>query len=214
VTIKTTPKVSIITPSYNQGQYLEKTTLSVLNQSYPNIEYIIIDGGSSDNSVEIIQSCQDQLAYWVSEPDRGQVDAINKGFSASTGDYITWLNSDDILFPDSIQPVAACFEQHPEADFVYGDYALLAPDGSPELIQSCIDFDQRVLLYGRSVISQPASFMRRSLWERLGPLDERFDFCMDIEYWTRSIMAGASTSHSLISIKSDLLRACASRSRS
>ena len=164
---------------------------SVLEQGYPNLEYIVLDGGSTDHSVEIIQRYQDRLAYWASAPDDGQTAAINTGFRMATGEIVTWLNADDVLFPGGIQAAVACFVAHPEVDYVYGDSALLAPDGSVELSQACISFDRNVLLYGRSLISQPASFMRRATWLRLGPLDERYDFCMDIEYWVRAAVHGA-----------------------
>ena len=183
----TWPRVSVVTPSYNQGPFLEQTLLSVVEQGYPNLEYIVMDGGSTDQSVEIIRRYADRLAYWVSAPDDGQTAAINKGFGIATGDIVTWLNADDVLFPGGVQAAAECFVAHPEADFVYGDSALLAPDGSIALSQQCIAFDRKVLLYGRSLISQPASFIRRAAWLRLGPLDERYDFCMDLEYWVRAV---------------------------
>src|SRR5687768_13083798 len=104
------PKISIITPSYNQGRFIEETILSVINQNYPNLEYIIIDGGSTDNTVEIIRKYEQHLAYWVSEKDGGQSEAINKGFKKATGDIVCWINSDDFFMPGALSKVADCFE--------------------------------------------------------------------------------------------------------
>ena len=123
------PKISIITPSYNQGQFLEQTILSILSQDYPNLEYIIMDGGSSDNSVEIIRKHEDNLTYWVSEPDKGQSDAINKGFQRATGDILTWLNSDDYYLPGTLHTVAEYFTQHPDVECIYGDLQVVASNG-------------------------------------------------------------------------------------
>ena len=113
--------VSIITPSYNQGEYLEDTILSVLNQDYPEIEYIVIDGGSSDNSVDVILKYAERISYWVSEPDKGQADAINKGFRKSRGNLICWINSDDLLYPDFVSTRVKQFLNNPGTDFIYGD---------------------------------------------------------------------------------------------
>src|SRR5688572_2633651 len=113
------PKISIITPSYNQGEYIEKTILSVLEQNYPNLEYIIIDGGSTDNSTEIIRKYADRITYWISEPDKGQSDAINKGLKLATGDIVNWLNSDDYYEPGALFKVAEAFN-NPEVNVFAG----------------------------------------------------------------------------------------------
>ena len=114
-------RVSIITPSYNQGKYLEQTIQSVLSQSYSKIEYIIIDGDSKDNSVEVIKKYEKDIAYWISEPDNGQADAINKGLKQAKGDFLCWVNSDDILYPDYISKRVQQFIENPNADMIYGD---------------------------------------------------------------------------------------------
>ena len=106
------PRITIITPSLNQGEFLEDTILSILNQNYPNLEYFIVDGGSTDNSVDIIKKYEHRIDWWVSEPDRGQSHAINKGLERATGDIINWINSDDLLFPGALQRVASCYQRH------------------------------------------------------------------------------------------------------
>ena len=114
-------RVSIITPSYNQGEYLEETIQSVLNQTYSSIEYIVIDGGSTDNSVDIIRKYEERITFWCSEKDNGQADAINKGLKLATGDLVCWINSDDILYPNFTENFVNHFVAHPNVDFLYGD---------------------------------------------------------------------------------------------
>ena len=123
------PKLSIITPSLNQGKFLEETIPSVLNQNYPNLEYVIIDGGSTDNSVAIIKRYEKHLTYWISEQDNGQADAINKGFEKTTGDIINWINSDDLLAADSLNSLTKEIRKNPNADFYFGDYLIIDKNG-------------------------------------------------------------------------------------
>ena len=125
--LSSAPKVSIVTPSYNQGQFIEATINSVLSQDYPNLEYIITDGGSKDESVAIIKKYQDHLAWWVSEKDAGHADAINKGLSHATGEILAWINSDDIYFPGAVSEAVAFLTDHPEVGMVYGDADLIEP---------------------------------------------------------------------------------------
>ena len=129
-------KVSIITPSYNQALYLEETILSVLAQTYSNIEYIVIDGGSTDGSVEIIQRYAHRIDYWCSEKDAGQADAINKGFQHATGDLICWINSDDILYATFVEERVQQFKQHPDIDMIYGD------------VEQGVDLNHKKVRYG------------------------------------------------------------------
>ena len=179
------PLVSIITPSYNQARYLEKTIQSVLSQDYANIEYIIVDGGSTDGSREIIERYASRLARWVSEPDRGQTDAINKGFARAQGEILAWLNSDDTYLPHAITEAAAFLVAHPQAGMVYGDANLV--DESGEVIGRfpARQTDYRRLMRGYVHIPQQASFFRADLWRKVGPLDPSFFFAMDYDLWVR-----------------------------
>jgi glycosyltransferase involved in cell wall biosynthesis len=178
------PLVSIITPSYNQAAFLQAAMESVLNQDYPSIEYIVVDGGSTDGSAEIIQSYSDRLVWWVSEPDQGQADAINKGFSRAKGDIIAWLNSDDLYLPGAISSAVMVFGKNPEAGLVYGD--AVSADGDGNLLNE-LRFDSWGLadLLEFKIICQPAVFMKRSILEKIGYLDLEYHFFLDHQLWIR-----------------------------
>ncbi len=180
-----TPLVSIVTPSFNQRQYLEKTIQSVLSQDYPALEYFVIDGGSSDGSVEIIKKYQDRLAGWVSEPDQGQTDAINKGFSMCRGEIMAWLNSDDVYLPGAIRSAVEFLTANPEVGMVYGDTDLIDSEGRVIGRFNARQTSYQRLLRGGVYIPQPAAFWRRELWERAGPLDPSFYFAMDYDLWVK-----------------------------
>ncbi len=177
------PKISIITPSFNQGNFLEETILSVLSQNYPNLEYIVIDGGSEDQSVEIIKKHQEKIHYWVSEKDSGQSEAINKGLKQATGEIVAWLNSDDIFLKDTLHRVASLFLEHPSVELLYGDVENLDVDGSKKLISSPpfepVSFLRKVNIH------QPGVFWKRKLHENIGLLDESLYYLMDYDLWTR-----------------------------
>ena len=170
--------MSIVTPSYNQGQFIEETIRSVLLQGYPNLEYIIIDGGSMDGSVDIIRKYEPWLAHWVSEPDDGQSAAINKGFVRSTGDIIAWLNSDDFYEPGTLQCIGQYFADAPSIDVVYGDDRTLRQDGSIIEARQSREFDLNSLLV-MNYIPQPSTFIRRSAIEEKNLVDEKFHYIMD-----------------------------------
>jgi glycosyltransferase involved in cell wall biosynthesis len=159
--------ISVITPSYNQGKYIERTLLSVLSQKGADFEYIVMDGGSSDETPDILkkykEKYQDKL-QWISERDTGQANAVNKGIAGSTGDILGWLNSDDIYYPGVLQRVSAFFDAHPGVDIVYGN--------ADRLCDVCF-------------LCQPAVFFRRRVIEKHGLLDENLMYCMDYEYWLR-----------------------------
>jgi glycosyltransferase involved in cell wall biosynthesis len=183
------PLITIITPSFNQARYLEATIQSVLAQDYPHIEYILIDGASTDTSIEIIKKYESKLAYWVSEKDSGQAEAINKGLARATGEIIAWLNSDDYYLPNTISRVVQVFEENPDIIMVYGD--MLAVDEQGQTIN--------VLKYGQlsledlicfQIIGQPSVFFRHAALERAGLLDTTYHFLLDHHLWIRIAQQG------------------------
>ncbi len=179
------PLVSIVTPSFNQARYLESTIRSVLGQDYPNVEYIIVDGGSADGSAEIIRRYSDRLAWWVSEKDRGQTDAINKGFSHAHGEILAWLNSDDTYEPHAITEAVGFLRALPEVGLVYGDANFIDEGGRIIGRFPAAQTDYRRLRQGYVHIPQQASFWRADLWRRVAPLDPSFYFAMDYDLWVR-----------------------------
>ena len=178
-------RVTIVTPSFNQARYLERTIQSVLNQTYDDIEYIIIDGGSTDGSDEIIKLHQDRLAYWVSEKDKGQTDAINKGFAQATGDVMAWLNSDDTLEPQAVARAVSALQENPAMGMVYGHgFFINANDDKIGEFPSA-QTDYQRLRRGYVHICQQAAFWRADLWRKVGPLDDSIYFAMDYDLWLR-----------------------------
>jgi glycosyltransferase involved in cell wall biosynthesis len=186
-----TPLVSIVTISYNQAQFLESTILSVLEQDYPNIEYVVVDGGSTDGSVEIIRRYADRLAWWVSERDRGQTEAINKGFAHAHGSIHAWLNSDDTYLPHAIAEAVDYLQTHPEVGMVYGDSDYIDEQGRVIGRFRAAQTDRRRLLQGYVHIPQQSSFWRGDLWRQVGPLDPSFNYAMDYDLWVRFTNVGA-----------------------
>ena len=179
------PLVSIITPSYNQARFLEVTIRSVLEQDYPNLEYIIVDGGSTDGSADIIRRYSDRLAWWVSEKDKGQTDAINKGFARATGEILAWLNSDDTYEPGALAAAVEFLRNQPEVGLVYGDANLIDENGGFLGRFPAAQTDYKRLRRGYVHIPQQASFWRANLWRQVGPLDPSFYFAMDYDLWVR-----------------------------
>ncbi|MDE2000233.1 MAG: glycosyltransferase, partial [Burkholderiales bacterium] len=156
-------KFSIVTCSYQQGRFLDATMRSVLDQGYPNLEYIVIDGGSKDQSVQVIESHSSRLSYWVSEKDRGQTHALSKGFERATGDILGWLCSDDLLLPGALQRVARFFEAYPEVDFVYGNAFWIDAQGQFIRPKKEMPWNKFIFLFDHNYVAQPATFWRRSL---------------------------------------------------
>lgn len=179
------PRVSIVTPSYNQGEFIEETIRSVLLQGYPNLEYMLIDGGSTDGSVEIIRKYEPWLAYWVSEPDRGQSHAINKGLQRSAGEILAWLNSDDTYVPGAVARAAGYLQDHPDVGLVYGDCHMVNQLEGTRKTWLAKEFDLAALVLGRRGIPQPTVFWRREVSDTVGWLDEDLHYTMDLEYWIR-----------------------------
>ncbi|HVP21610.1 MAG TPA: glycosyltransferase family 2 protein [Anaerolineaceae bacterium] len=179
------PKVSIITPSYNQGRFIDASIWSVLTQDYPNIEYIIVDGDSKDETVEIIKKYQDRLAWWVSEKDKGHADALNKGFSHATGEILAWLNSDDIYFPGAVSEAVGFLLAHPEVGMVYGDANLIDDTGQTIGKFSSRQTDYKRMLEGSVHIPQATTFFRADLWRQVSPLDLSLFYSFDYDLWVR-----------------------------
>lgn len=181
-------KISIVTPSYNQAQFLEQTIESVLSQHYPNVEYIVIDGGSTDGSVDIIRKYEKYLHYWISEADRGQSHAINKGVSKATGDIINWLNSDDYLQPDSLKIISENFDD-PKTDVLIGRSNIIKNEVETRITNGTdVYFDSLPKTIGWARIDQPETFFRRSIFTSIGCLNESLHYAMDKEFWIRYLL--------------------------
>ena len=183
--MKPMPLVSIITPSFNQAAYIEETIKSVLEQNYPRIEYIIIDGGSTDSSLEIIKNYEKELAFWISEKDKGQTEAINKGFSRASGDLLAWLNSDDTYEPRAIGEAVRFLMENPDVGMVYADCNFINEKSEVVGKFNAAQTDLKRLRQGYVHIPQQTMFFRAELWKQVGPLDDSFYFAMDYDLWTR-----------------------------
>ena len=180
------PKISIVTPSYNQGGYIEQTILSIVNQNYPNLEYIIIDGGSTDNTLDVIKKYSDKITYWISEPDNGQSDAINKGLEKCTGEIFNWINSDDYLEDNALWFIGLTFANHPEIDQLCGWCSFFGASRQSNVSRhrsELFDCTEKTLVEQR--LNQPASFWRLPVLRTLGKLNVSLNCVMDLELWFR-----------------------------
>jgi glycosyltransferase involved in cell wall biosynthesis len=179
------PRISVVTPSFNQARYLERTILSVLDQGYPNLEYIIIDGGSTDGSVEIIRKYEDRLAFWVSEADRGQAHAINKGLLMATGDWVGWQNSDDIYYPGCFSSLVAAASRYAAAGLIIGNMNLLDPDDKLLRDLKYVRPTYHSILAEGMRLTNQAAFWRKEVHQEIGYLDESLSCGFDYDWFLR-----------------------------
>ena len=179
------PKISVVTPSFNQAAYLERTLRSVLDQGYPNLEYIVIDGGSTDGSVEIIRKYEDRLAYWVSESDRGQADAINTGLRRASGDWVAWQNSDDIYYPGVFADIAQTAAAHPDVDLIIGNMMIIDAHDQPLRDIHYVTPSYGALRAEGMVMVNQAAFWRRRVHAEIGWLEESLQCSFDYEWFLR-----------------------------
>src|SRR5688572_18334232 len=186
----TIPSISVVVPNFNGGATIDATLRSLVDQDYPRLQILVVDGGSTDESIDIIRRYEQHISWWVSEKDRGQSDAINKGFSRATGEIVNWLCSDDVLLPGALARIAMAFAENPGADVVVGSSKITYPD--PRLNRLGIASPLSVeLLPCTNKIPQPACFYRRSLLKRSPPLDESLHYAMDLELWAYFVASGA-----------------------
>jgi len=189
------PVISIVTPSFNQAHFIQETIESILAQAYPQLEYFVIDGGSSDKSVEIIQSYSDRLTYWCSEKDEGQTDALSKGFSRCSGDLFAWVNSDDVLFPGCLQAVASCYLEHGRPDIIHSNVAYIDEKGRItrfiRVPRQSTFFFERGVWHG----SAPGMFYKTSSLQQAGGFNNEYDLSMDLDIWVRMFKANARICH-------------------
>lgn len=184
-------KITLVTPSYNQAQFLEQTVQSVLSQDYADVEYMVMDGGSTDGSAEILQKYNDQISYWKSQRDEGQSDAIAQGFERSTGEIMGWLNSDDLLLPGALTAVAKFFQDHPEVEAVSGGAYSIDAEGQPlqkrfgNYTLGVAATYSRLRYYHMDGVFQQATFWRRSAYDAVGGLDRSLQFIMDRDLFLR-----------------------------
>jgi len=186
-TLENHPRISVVTPSFNQGEFLEATLRSVITQGYPGLEYVVIDGGSTDDSVVIIERYEADLAYWVSEPDQGHAHAVNKGFAQTTGEIMCWINSSDMHYPWTLETVAEIFLQLPQVDWVVGVASQFDVGGRLRVVASPPGLNVYDVLAGDyRWIQQESVFWRRSLWEQAGgQLDQSLKCAADFDLWLR-----------------------------
>ena len=179
-------KISIVTPSYNSGSYIEETIQSIQNQTYTNIEHIIIDGNSADRTIDIVKKYNN--IHWISEPDTGQSNAINKGFKLATGDILAWQNADDLYLPDTFKTVVEYFENNPDIDIVYGYYKLIDEKSRWICDVKPVRWSVWKFKHRRFVPLQPTVFWRRKVQEKVMPLDESLHYTMDVDFFAKAVI--------------------------
>lgn len=179
------PRISVVVPSFNQARWIGGTLSSIVRQNYPDLELIVIDGGSTDGSVDVIRQFESSIAYWVSEPDGGQVHGLIKGFRHATGDVLCWINSDDLMLGNSMHEAARHLDEHPESGAVYGDTIWMDENGHTLRGQREIDFDRFIWLHTYNYVPGMSMYWRRSVYEQVGGLNPRYDLAMDADLWLR-----------------------------
>jgi hypothetical protein len=179
------PKISIVVPTYNQGKFIDKTLQSIIDQQYQNLELIVVDGGSTDNTLSIIKQYESYIAWWISEPDSGQTAAINKGFSRSSGEIMAWINSDDLIAPGALKFVAEYFTKHPEVQTIYGNRILINEEGL-EIGRWILPYHSNRVLKWVDYVPQETLYWTREAWNQVGgQIDEAFSFAMDWDFLLR-----------------------------
>jgi glycosyltransferase involved in cell wall biosynthesis len=181
------PLVSIVTPSFNKGPFIEETIQSVRDQTYKNIEHIVVDAGSTDETIPVLRKYNTHL-QWISEPDKGQSDAINKGWRMAKGEIIAYLNADDTYLPDTVESVVAFFEKNPDVQMVYGNGIITDEYGNNERVISHGEFTLKDLVFCRDMVFQPSVFLRREVFTTIGEVDVNLHLAMDLDYWLRTAL--------------------------
>lgn len=185
------PRVSVITPSYNQGRFIEATIQSVLNQTYPNIQYVVVDGGSTDETMAVVNRYRDRIDRIIHEKDRGQSDAINKGFRAATGELVGWINSDDLLYADCVEQIVNLYRRHPDGSVYYGSQNDWLDAGGKIIGTRRLPIPDRNFLLNQNYdLIQQGSFYPTRLVRQMGYLDESIHYCMDLDLWLRLLQRG------------------------
>jgi len=187
--------ISIIVPCFNHGRWIEGCLNSIVSQGIANLELIVVDGGSTDGTIDVLKRYSQYLAYWVSEPDRGQTDALIKGFARSTGDIMAWINSDDFYEAGALEAIVSAFKAMPSVDVLYGDMRWIDLEGRQIGLKREIPFDVNIMLWDHNYVPQPSTFWRRSLWLRTSGLDARMQCAMDFDLWLKFSRAGATFVH-------------------
>lgn len=179
------PRISIVTPSFNHARFIRQTVRSVLEQDYDNLDYLVIDDGSSDNTLDLLATIKDPRCRIIKQNNRGLAAVLERGFRETNSDIMGWVNSDDMLMPGALTKVASCFMTHTQHEFIYGDGIIIDEQGKPQQVRKEINFYPRILLWDFCYILQPGAFWRRSLYQKVGGIDTTFKHCMDYDLWMR-----------------------------